>query len=779
MFKLCFKTRVTLRNYGDGLSSEKECFKKIIEAAPLAIFQAEMDGVCLYLNHAWEVQTGLTEALSLGKGWLSALHVQDADDLLRQVRESALSGMDQLKMNIRLLGADGGFSFHSLSVTVNRDATGNPVSFTGYLHPVPGAKTRDFHALISSLEDIVLEIDYHKVFRNAWARNDDDLFLPREQFLNKTVDEVFGESGATFTQVIDEVIQTGQPREFIYPGLYQFADRWYRAKVRPLSSEALAGEPALVVVIQEYTETRKYSEALEKAKRELEQGKRLLDTSEQLSLSSGWELDTATGRITMTRQAYHIYGLEEGTPMTLETFSRFYEPKDWEKVREAQVAAITSHRSFDIELKITARGGIRKWVRLIGVPIRSEEKVTAIVGAMMDVSGKKAIEKELIEAKTMAEHAAREKTDFLSVMSHEIRTPLNNIIGLSNLLKMEHLPGNEKYIENLIFSSNHLLQLINDILNLHKIEEGKFDHQLVNTDLDQLVGRIQNQFIPLALEKDILLNCDIDPAVPAEVMANPTLLTQILNNLISNAIKFTEAGSVTLRLTLIDQHDQEVHVRFSVADTGVGIPASKQDTIFERFRQLGASPGSKYPGTGLGLTITRKLIESEGSRIGLCSEPGKGTEFYFDLRFALPDQKQPAVPGPVTPVLETYKGKLSGITVLLVEDNPINILITTKHLEYFGITPDCATHGDEALDLLEHRTYQMLLLDLHIPGPDGYYLAGIIRERYPATRVIAYTADEISGDQVAMAALGITDVLTKPFLPEELLALLIEGRSPA
>ena len=765
-------------NEGGPSSREEGSFKRFVADAPLAIFQADLNGECLYVNHAWERQTGLSEALSRGKGWLSALSAEDSGEMVDKVRQNAITGNDHLETSLGIRATDREFSTHTVRVTIDRDASGSPVSFTGYILPSTGAKTRDFHALISSLEDIILEIDYNKVFRNVWAKNDDELFLPRDAFLNKTVDEVFGDNGALFSQVIDEVIRTGQPREFIYPGLYQFSHKWYRAKARPLSRDALiAGAPSLVVVIQEYTETQVYYEALEKAKRQLEQGRRLLDTSEQLSLSSGWELDIVSLRMTMTRQAYHIFGIEEDTPMTLEVFSRFYVGQDRTRLLEAERLAADERRNFDIELQITTPEAVLKWVRLIGVPIYADGKVTTVVGAMMDITHKKAIEKELTGAKVLAENAAVEKTDFLSVMSHEIRTPLNNIIGLANLLKLEHLPGNEEYIDNLVFSSNQLLQLINDILSLHKIEAGMFEKHLAKTDLTRLVKNIKNQFIALAREKGISLEDDIDPDIPPAVMASPTFLAQVLNNLISNAVKFTDRGTVTIRLTLKKLDTAGARVRFSVADTGVGIPASKQQAIFEQFKQLHATPGGKYPGTGLGLTITKKLIESQGSVIHLTSEPGNGTEFYFELDFALTDRDVVVAPAAGGPVVEDYKGKLGGLTLLLVEDNPVNILITQKHLQYFGVVADCARHGDEALRLLEQRSYQLTLLDLHIPGPAGYQLAAVIRERHPATRVIVYSADSLTEETPAVASLGIAGVLKKPFRPEELLAVLLKGAS--
>lgn len=751
----------------------------MVQKAPLPIFQAGMDGLCLFVNQKWEAETGLEKDRSLGKGWRSCIAEKDAEAMLELVKATAHSEADNLEIFLSITHASGEHAQCPVHIIIDRDEAGRALFFTGFVQPAVGAKTRDLHALISSLEDIILEIDYQKVFRNVWTRDDAALFLPRDQFLNKTVDEVFGEQAPVFTDVIDEVIRTGKPRELIYPGLFQFSQKWFRAKVRPLSSEALAGQPSLVVIIQEYTETRTYWEALEVARRDLEQGKRLLDISEQLSLSSGWELDLATQNITMTEQAYQIYELEAKTPMTFEILHRFYDPADWEKLLEAQTIAVARQSNFDVEFEITTPNGKKKWVRLIGVPVVKEHVVVAIAGAMMDISEKKAIEKELIEAKTLAETAAQEKMDFLSIMSHEIRTPLNNIIGLANLLKLEHLPENEEYVDNLVFSSNHLLQLINDILSLQKIEEGAFDSHLISTNLTELVENIKNQFMHFANEKKIVLKSVSDSRIP-EVMANPTLLAQVLNNLISNAIKFTEEGSVTIRLSLQENDGTSVLIRFSVSDTGIGIPEAKQEEIFERFKQLRNPAMDKYPGTGLGLTITKKLIESQGSRILLHSIPGKGTEFYFGLHFQLPHHGYRDAPTAAPAAsMQDYKGKLSHLNLLLVEDNPVNVIITKNQLKYFGISPDCATHGEEALKMLENRFYHLLLLDLHIPEPDGYFLAAILRERYPGTQVIVFTADNFSVEEPRLEALGLKHILKKPFLPEELLAMLLKTSQDA
>lgn len=768
-------------NSGDSNSQpDGEFIPPVLQYAPLAILRVQEDWSCVFANDKWCEISGKSVADSLGQGWLESIPIEERAALESVVENAIRSSQPRVMSSLRISHPLAGA--RSYTITVCPDSTGKaPAGFTCFCMPREeksgGAdekrKTRDFHPLISSLEDIVLEIDYNKIFKNVWTGNEDLLFMPKAQFLNKSMAEVFGAMAPLFLEPIDEVIRTSEPKEFVYQDISGRSDKWYKARVSPVHGQDGDEEQTLVVVVQDCTETRKYLEALENIKNELERGKRLLDIGEELSLTSGWEFDRTTSDISLTRQAYKIYELEEDDIITITTVHRYYDDRNWELLNKASLNALATGTTFDIELKLLTAKNSEKWVRVIGTPVLKENKVTGLAGAMMDISHKKIIEKELINARILAENAASEKANFLSVMSHEIRTPLNNIIGLANLLKMDHAPGNEEYINNLVFSSNHLLQLINDILNLHKIEEGKLDRHLEKLSLASLADNIKNQFIPFANEKKITLKSETDPAIPHWVMANPTLLIQILNNLIGNAIKFTDRGTVTISISLREMRERIVVVHFSVRDTGIGIPFELQQTIFESFRQLRQSASGKYPSTGLGLTITKRLIESQGSQINVESMPGSGTEFYFDLPFkqVVPGEEQEMPPGVS---LVNYKGKLSSLRLLVVEDNPINLVVTKNQLDYFGITPDCATQGKEALAFLESNTYHIVVLDLHLPDMDGYTLAGIIRERYPETRILIFTADTLADVRKKVAGLQRTDLLKKPFLPEEMLTQLLQ-----
>ncbi len=629
-------------------------------------------------------------------------------------------------------------------------------------------------SLITALEDIVFEIDGNQIFKNVWVHDESILFMPKAAFLGKKVGDVMGPMAGLFTGPIDKVIKTGEAQEVVYKHLDPSIDQWFKVKMRPVVKSPDPEKCILVLSIQNITQQKQAELILHETKERLQLSNQLLDVSQELSQTAGWELNVLTGEVFWTRQAFLIFDEQVDFNPSLANTRDFFEEKDKKIIDKNIEEAIYHNQSFDIETRITTAKGARKWVRTIGSPVLINGQVATLRGALMDITLKKENELELITARNEAEKASRSKSDFLSVMSHEIRTPLNGIIGIANLLKLNHTMDQKEYVKNLIFSADHLMKLINDILDLTKIDNDKLELLFANVNLVELVINIKNQFKSLAEAKGNRLKTSIDDEIPKMLIADPIRLGQILNNLISNAIKFTEKGEITLLLKLLSIENNNARIHFSVKDSGMGIPEELQETVFESFKQVQQSAYRKHSGTGLGLAIAQRLAKLHNSRILLKSEPGIGSEFYFDIDFELASDQNTPVYLETSHSMADYKGKLTGLRALLVEDNPINTMVAQKQLEYFDVLSDCAANGEEALELLANNRYDVALLDLHMPGIDGYALAEIVRKTYPDMHLIIFTADIMMDVKVKLARLNIYDILNKPFLPEKMFEVLFK-----
>jgi signal transduction histidine kinase/ActR/RegA family two-component response regulator len=372
---------------------------------------------------------------------------------------------------------------------------------------------------------------------------------------------------------------------------------------------------------------------------------------------------------------------------------------------------------------------------------------------------------ELIKAKELAEENAKVKLQFLSNMSHELRTPLNGIIGSTNLLKLEnHTSQQKEQFDLLDYSSKHMLHLVNDVLDFSKIESGKISLESRHFNLQTFIQNIYNSFAPQFEQKHLYFKLlHNDENLNYNIISDDIRLGQILNNLLANALKFTHIGGVTLGISTILYAGNKIQITFDIIDTGIGIKKQSLDNIFDSFVQGDLNTTRKYGGTGLGLTISRKLAEVFDSSLHVKSEPNKGSHFFFSPIFNISQN--------ITKVVkekEATMKSLRGMNILIAEDNKINMLIARKFLLKWDVNITEATNGKEAIELCSDTKFDLLLLDLEMPEADGYTALAEIRKLYPTIPALAFTAAVFEDIETSLLKKGFNDFILKPFTPQEL-----------
>ncbi len=418
------------------------------------------------------------------------------------------------------------------------------------------------------------------------------------------------------------------------------------------------------------------------------------------------------------------------------------------------------------EITVTTKSGEKKWLLVSGAPIYDDrQQHIGSIGIYLDVTRQKDLEASLREAKGQAESSSRVKQEFLANMSHEIRTPMNAILGMSQLLAQTPLDGPQaSYLHAITASAENLLVLINDILDLSKIEAGRVDVEHIGFRPADLYAQIEKNLLFRAEEKGLSFNSHIGPGVPEVLLGDPYRITQILLNLAGNSVKFTERGSVRITCALLHRLPHgEALVEFVVGDTGIGMEADYLAQVFDNFSQEDSSVTRKFGGTGLGLGISRKLVELLGGELRMTSQKNRGTTSRFALR--LPVGTAADLPQrPEAPDLSGLRQELRGKRVLLVEDNTFNRMLATVFLTNIALHVTEATNGQMAVDLARHQAFDLVLMDVQMPVMDGYEATTVLRQHLGLTvPIIALTANAITGEREKCLSAGMNDYLTKPF----------------
>ena len=490
-----------------------------------------------------------------------------------------------------------------------------------------------------------------------------------------------------------------------------------------------------------------------------------------------WEINVNEGTVHRSDALKRMHDLDESFVPTLSNvydFPRFEEDK--EKLNQLFKNAMKNGESFSYEVAIQTAKGRSRWIRAQAQPVIENGKCKYVIGASLDITNEIQVMDELRAQRLEAEKALEARSRFVANMSHEIRTPLNGVTGMLGVLDKTKLDTRQQNIVNVIKqSASNLLEIINDVLDFSKIDAGEMDLEHLPVSINALTRQLQMVFSRLAKDKGLEFIVDNSATKGITVLSDPTRLLQVLNNLLSNAVKFTSQGQIRLTTRVLKQSVGNILLNIEVVDSGIGIDEKQQEFIFTPFTQADTDTTRKFGGTGLGLSIVAQIINLMDGSIHVESTPGTGTTFTIKLSLQLEPSSNTSSRQEDVHIKTDEPVNLSCLRVLVVEDNLVNQMVITAQLSGFGITPEVADNGAEALALLKAQApelnFDVILMDCQMPVMDGYTATRNIRELgegFKLLPIIALTANAFSEERGRCLESGMTDHLAKPVSIEQL-----------
>ncbi len=683
---------------------------------------------------------------------------------------------------------DGSTIWTEVKVTLLRDAAGGFVNILGVTRDISERRRAEeavrrseqhFRSLIENATDMITVVDQQGTIRY--------ISPSVERVFGFTLAEVVGRTSFDYVHPDDRLVcvdalmlaaqRTGTGARALEFRMRRSDGTWRLLEAR---ANSLLDDPAVqgfVINSRDITERRHAEDTL----RETEA--RFRSAFDDAPI--GMALVSTDGHwLQVNRSLCEILGYSEAELLT-SSFQAVTHPDDLE-ADLAQVRRMLDGtlRFYQIEKRYLHKRGHIVWAQLSVSLVRDPTgKPLYFVSQVQDITQRKHAEFELQQAKEAADVANRAKSEFLANMSHEIRTPLNGIIGMTELALDTPLSADQREDLDMVKSSaDALLSVINDILDFSKIEAGKLDFERVDFTLHDCLAAALKALALRAREKDLRIDCRVAPDVPPVLVGDPGRLRQIVINLVGNAVKFTDRGEVTVDVAMSDGGERrsdvpdpqsELELRFAVRDTGIGIPHAQQERIFAAFEQADSSISRRHTGTGLGLAISARLAHMMGGRIWVESQPGDGSTFYFTARFGRAEEAA-AASRPSCSTARVGGAGAGTLHVLLAEDNVVNQRLAKRLLEKRGHTVVVAATGDDALTALDRGLFDLVLMDVQMPGMDGLEATAEIRRREAAAPggahipIIAMTAHAMKGDAERCLQSGMDGYVAKPIQPDHL-----------
>lgn len=523
------------------------------------------------------------------------------------------------------------------------------------------------------------------------------------------------------------------------------------------------GESLVSIVVLDVS-TRKESQL------KISENSFILEKVQSIAHIGYWELNLVENTIFWSEETRRIHEVDEDYIPNLETGINFFDEESRPIITEKVTRAIELGESYDVQLKIISAKQNLKWVRSVAKAHFENGKAIKLVGVFQDITKEVELREALDAKRKQAEEASVVKNRFLSAMSHEIRTPLNGIIGAAYLLQNKSpKPEQIEYINMLNDSSLHLLSLVDNVLDFGKIEEGKVELENINFDLKQLATSTIHPWKIQVEDKGLDFIFEYSDKLSDFYKGDPTRIRQILNNLLSNALKFTKKGSIKIIISSKAKTPDKEEIIFEVEDTGIGISKENKASVFQDFTQADSSITRKFGGSGLGLTITQELVKLMGSEIELESELKKGSKFSFCLSLPYGNKYEDYINEQDQTDIQA---NLIDRVILLVEDNEFNRKIAQDYLETWGAKVISANDGLEAIQQIENKSFDLVLMDLQMPNLDGYKATEAIRkiegDYFKNVPIIALTASALHTSRKKVIDAGMNDFLTKPLKPTDL-----------